>query len=238
MRDKICKQRAWQSICYMSVECFPLAVLNVLCWSNYVWSKFQQWLWWVFLASVVCRSCYCGFSISWSIMSGCNRWAHVWIHVWSRSRPASQGGQRSWAGRGGWWLWQDLEENFPESQGQEHLGLRCSDWPATRPWGPRSARCCCWRSRLEHRRYIAYCPRTETADWPSASPRCHCAKSVQIKLQIYTKCVHTPKNAALFMQGKVLRKFCMQKNTMPLQSIPLKRSVNYWEEHLGEKERT
>lgn len=112
-------------------------------------------------------------------MSGCNRWAHVWIHVWSRSRPASQGGRQSWAGRGGRWLWQDLEGNFPESQGQEHLGLRCSDWPANRPWGPRSARCCCWRSLLEHRRYIAYCPRTETADWPSASPRCHCAKSVR-----------------------------------------------------------
>lgn len=110
-------------------------------------------------------------------MSGCNRWAHVWIHVWSRSRPASQGGRQSWAGRGGRWLWQDLEGNFPESQGQEHLELRCSDWPANRPSGPRSARC--WRSRLEHRRYIAYCPRTETADWSSASPRYHWAKSVR-----------------------------------------------------------
>lgn len=31
MRDNICKQRAWQSICYTSVEC-----LKVLCWSNYI----------------------------------------------------------------------------------------------------------------------------------------------------------------------------------------------------------
>lgn len=180
-------------------------------------------------------------------MSGCNRWAHVWIHVWSRARPASQGSWRSWAGRGGRWLWQDLEGNFPESQGQEHHGRRCSDWPATRPWGPRSARCCCWRSRLEHHRYIVYCPRTEMADWPFASPRCHCAKrgegeggEIHIKLQIYTKCnikkVHQECHSVHATES--IKKALHAKQTAPLQSIPLQRSANHWEEHLGEKERT
>lgn len=177
-------------------------------------------------------------------MSGCNRWAHVWIHVWSWARPASQGRRRSWAGRGGRWLWQDLEGNFPEFQ--EHLGCRCSDWPATRPWGSRSARCCCWHSRLEHRRYIVYCPHTETADWPFASPRCHCAKrgrggrEIQIKLQIYTKCdvkkVH--QECPSVRARESIEKALHAKHTAQPQSIPLQRSANHWEEHLGEKERT
>lgn len=154
----------------MSVECFPLAVLKVLCWSNYV----QQCIWMVFLASVVCVGLIIvGFGLfgqSWAVATG----GHMCESTFGLDvAPASQGGRRSWAGRGGRWLWQDLEGNFPESRGQEDLGLRCSDWPATRPWWPRSACCCCWRIRLEHRRYIAYYRRTEMADWPSASPRCH-----------------------------------------------------------------
>lgn len=222
MSDNICKQRAWQSICYMSVECFLLAVLKVLCWSNYV----QQCIWMVFLASVVCVGLIIvGFGLfgqSWVVATG----GHMCESTFGLGvAPASQGGRRSWAGRCGRWLWQDLEGNFPESRGQEDLGLRCSDWPATRPWWPRSACCCCWRIHLEHRRYIAYYRRTEMADWPSASPRCHYGnkntnKSTNVRQVRRQKAISG-------MQGKVLRKSCMQRNTMPLQSIPLQWSANH-----------
>lgn len=170
--------------------------LKALCWSNYVWSRLQQCIWMVFLASVVCVGLivviFRLFGQSWAVATG----GHMCESTFGLGlAPASQGGRRSWAGRGGRWLWQDLEGNFLESRGQEHLGFRCSDWPATRPWWPRSVRCCCWRSHLERRRYIAYYPRTEMADWPSASPHCHCVRKGRWKEKykwIY-KCTLSPK---------------------------------------------
>ncbi len=144
------------------------SVLKVLCWSNY----FQQCIWMVFLASVVCVGLIIvGFGLfgqSWVVTTS----GHMCESTYGLGvAPASQGGRQSWAGR-----WQDLEGKFPESRGQEDLGLRCSDWPATRPWWPRSACCCCSRIRLECHPYIVYYPHTETADWLSASPRCHYGK--------------------------------------------------------------